>query len=203
MLAKLPIPEIVLASSSPRRKLLLENIGLPHTVIFPTGEELLPQPGECASTSLANAKTKAESVIPFASDRAVLGVDTIVDLEGEPLGKPRDSSEAFQSLQRLSGRNHLVHTAVYFIEESRCLAYGAVETSSVYFRQLGYSEIEAYIATGEPLDKAGAYGIQERGAMLVERIEGCYFNVMGLPLARLWKILLLWMEQRGTPLIGW
>jgi septum formation protein len=203
MLVKLPIPEIVLASTSPRRKLLLERIGLPHSVIVPSADEVVPHHGNCKKIALHNARIKAESVISKANGRAVIGVDTIVDLDGEPLGKPVDAIEAVTMISRLSGRDHFVHTAVYFVESDANLSYEIVETSLVHFRNLGASEIEAYVATGEPLDKAGAYGIQERGSMLVERIEGCFFNVMGLPVARLWKVVLQWLNDRGTPLDGW
>lgn len=203
MLDKLPIPEIVLASTSPRRKLLFERIGLPHIVIAPTVDELVPPHGKCKDIAQHNARIKSESVIELAGGRALVGVDTIVDLDGEPLGKPFDASDAVAMLSRLSGRDHFVHTAVCFIEQDKHLSYDIVETSLVHFRRLGKREIEAYVATGEPLDKAGAYGIQERGSMLVERIEGCFFNVMGLPVARLWEVVLQWMRDRGTPLQGW
>ncbi len=203
MLVKLPIPEIVLASTSPRRKLLLERIGLPHVVIPPIALELVPKNGDCKLTALRNARRKAESVRALADGCAIIGVDTIVDLDGEPLGKPVDAADAVVKLTRLSGRDHFVHTAIFFQEDQKHLSYDIVETSLVRFRRLGSAEIEAYVATGEPLDKAGAYGIQERGAMLVERIEGCFFNVMGLPVARLWETILVWMRERGTPLDGW
>jgi len=203
MLDKLPIPEIVLASTSPRRKHLFERIGLPHIVIAPTADELVPPHGECKYIAQHNARIKAESVIELAGGRASVGVDTIVDLDGEPLGKPFGAEDAVSMLSKLSGRDHFVHTAVCFIEQDKCLSYDIVETSLVHFRRLGTREIEAYVATGEPLDKAGAYGIQERGSMLVERIEGCFFNVMGLPVARLWEVVLQWMRDRGTPLQGW
>lgn len=202
-MVKLPIPEIVLASTSPRRKQLLERIGLSHIVIPPSVEELVPKFGECKVTALQNARLKAESVVAVAGSRAVLGVDTIVDLDGEPLGKPMDPSDAISKLTQLSGRDHFVHTAVFFVDDSKHLSYEIVETSRVRFRKLGSMEIESYVATGEPLDKAGGYGIQERGAMLVERIDGCFFNVMGLPIARFWEVVLRWMKDRGTPLKGW
>ncbi len=200
---KLPIPEIVLASTSPRRKLLLERIGLPHIVISPTADEVVPDHGNCRGVALLNARIKAESVVELAAGRALLGLDTIVDLDGEPLGKPVDVSDAVLMLTRLSGRNHYVHTAFHFVEPEKHLAYNVVETSFVHFRKLGVNEIRAYVATGEPLDKAGAYGIQERGSMLVERIDGCFFNVMGLPVARFWETIRTWMKDRGTPLQGW
>jgi len=203
MSVKLPVPEIILASTSPRRTLLLERIGLAHIIIAPDAEELVPPHGDCKAIALHNARIKAESVIHYHSGSGVMGVDTIVDLDGEPLGKPVGIQDAIAKLTKLSGRDHFVHTAVYFGDSLNNLHYELVETSVVKFRRLGRAEIESYVATGEPLDKAGAYGIQERGAMLVERIEGCFFNVMGLPVARVWEMILCWMDDRGTPLVGW
>lgn len=203
MLDKLPVPEILLASKSPRRRLLLERIGLSYVAFEPIIEESVPRKSLCRETALANARMKALAALDMADGRAILGADTVVDLDGEPLGKPETTEEAFKMLTRLSGREHLVHTGIHLVESANRLKYDAVETTRVKFRQLGVAEIEAYISTGEPLDKAGAYGIQERGAMLVERIDGCFFNVMGLPLARLWEMIRQWMRERGTPLERW
>lgn len=200
---KLPIPEIILASSSPRRKLLLQRIGLPFRALVPTAGEDVPNSAECPAAALENARRKALSVISEARGLAILGADTIVDLDGHPFGKPDHPADAARMLALLSGRAHLVHTGIHFTDPQIGLCYDAVETTRVWFRQLGEAEIAAYVAIGEPFDKAGAYGIQERGAMLVERIEGCFFNVMGLPIARLWEIIRRWMVDRGTPLDGW
>jgi septum formation protein len=199
---KLPIPQIVLASTSPRRQELLRRISIDFVVIPPHPDEATPDIGNCAATALENARRKAASVAG-GEIRLVLGADTIVDLDGVPLNKPANAAHAMRMLKLLSGRTHLVHTGICLIDETRRRVYEAVETSVVKFRMLGEKEIRAYVATGEPLDKAGAYGIQERGAMLVERIEGCFFNVMGLPLARLWILLKQWMADRGTPMNGW
>jgi septum formation protein len=199
---KLPLPELVLASISPRRRLLLEQIGARFRLIPPTAEEVIPD-DDCAATALLNAGMKALSVLEEAGDSPVIGADTIVDLDGKPLGKPRNAADAAHILALLSGRRHIVHTGVQLHDPHTGRIYSGVEHSQVWFRTLGDAEIEAYIRTGEPLDKAGAYGIQERGALLIERIDGCFFNVMGLPLARLWGMLKQMMADRGTPLEGW
>ena len=106
-------------------------------------------------------------------------------------------------LAALSGREHHVYTGIALLDPVHNLAYSHCAATRVWFRQLGEREIAEYVASGEPLDKAGAYGIQERGALLIERIEGCFFNVMGLPLSELWNILKKWMMDRGMPLDGW
>jgi len=202
MLDKLPLPLIVLASTSPRRKTLLQQVGIDYIVIPPTAEEI-DSPEGCAASALLNAERKALSTLEEVGMRPVLGADTVVDVDGEPLGKPKDVEDAASMLRRLSGRRHLVHTGVYLHDPQTDRSYSGVESTAVWFRPLGPLEIDAYIRTGEPLDKAGAYGIQERGALLIDRIEGCFFNVMGLPMARLWGMLKQMMNDRGTPLEGW
>jgi len=199
---KLPIPELVLASTSPRRRLLLEQVGLRYVIIPPTAEELTRE-GDCIGMAALNAERKALSVFDEAGIRPVIGADTVVDLDGEPLGKPADPADARRMLRLLSGRSHIVHTGVSLIDPVTGRNYVVAESSAVRFRPLGEREIEAYIATGEPLDKAGAYGIQERGAILIERVEGCFFNVMGLPMARLWEMLKQMMNDRNARLEGW
>lgn len=129
------------------------------------------------------AREKANLVAANARESLVIGADTIVVVDGKVLGKPRDADDAARMLKLLSGRTHVVMTAVAVAFEERMAS--AVEQVSVTFRELGDDEIEAYIATGEPMDKAGAYGIQGYGATIVKRIEGDYFAVMGLSLVRL------------------
>ncbi len=131
------------------------------------------------------ALLKAKSVAKQYTEGVVIGADTLVSLAGELLGKPRDDAHAHDMLTRLSGTCHEVITGVALIEIEQQKTVTWSETTRVYFRKLSYSEIAAYVETGEPSDKAGAYGIQGLGAAFVIRIEGCYFNVVGLPLAKL------------------
>ncbi len=182
--------EIVLASTSPRRKILLEKIVPSFQVIAPSLEE------EVLSTALPLGKAleklaleKASSVSKAYPDAVVIGADTIVALEGEVLGKPCDEAEANAMLSRLSGVAHQVYTAVAVVCETNQLILTAHEVTQVYFKKLSKAEIEAYIATGEPMDKAGAYGIQGEGGKLVASFEGDFDNVVGLPVTLLEKLL--------------
>jgi septum formation protein len=174
-------PPVILASSSPRRRELLRLIGVAHEVrpadideSYPAGE----RPRDHAER-LAREKASAIDV----DGAVVIGSDTIVVLDGEVLGKPRDREQAAAMLTRLSGRSHVVMTGVAVRWGGR-LASG-VEEVGVTFRRLSDAEIARYIDTGEPMDKAGAYGIQGYGATIVERVDGDYFAVMGLALNRL------------------
>ena len=178
---------VILASQSPRRRELLTLIGIPHDV-RPADLDETMRPGE-SPTGYAErlARAKAQAVAEGDERAIVIGADTIVVLDGEVLGKPADASEAVQTLRRLAGRTHTVHTAV-------AVAHGGhlesgVESVEVTFRPLTDEQVGAYVATGEPMDKAGAYGIQGYGAVLVERIHGDYFAVMGLALGRLVELL--------------
>jgi len=174
-------PRIVLASASPRRRELLAQIGVPFTVIAVEAEET-PQPGESALDYVrrvaAEKSALGQSVSP--SNLPVLGADTEVVLDGEVFGKPRDFDHAKAMLRRLSGRTHEVYSAVSLRLGTR--HWQAVSVSQVAFRPLADPEIQAYWATGEPEGKAGAYAIQGLGAVFIERLEGSYSGVMGLPL---------------------
>ncbi len=176
---------LILASASPRRRDLLRRIGLSFEVIpsrIPEEwEEGLP-PRETAKKM---ALKKAEQVATGLDSGIVIGADTLVVLDGTPIGKPQDPQAAFQLLQALSGKTHDVITAVALVNAEDGSRLQEEEVTRVFFRTLSEREISRYVASGEPLDKAGAYGIQGRGALLVQRIEGCYTNVVGLPLARL------------------
>lgn len=179
--------KVVLASQSPRRRELLALIGIPHDVRpADLDESLLPgeRPPEHAERL---AREKALAVAAAHPDAVVIGADTIVVLDGEILGKPRDRSEAEHTLGRLAGRTHTVHTAVAVVRGGR--VESGVESVEVTFRPLSAERIAAYVATGEPMDKAGAYGIQGYGAVIVERVHGDYFAVMGLALGRLVGLL--------------
>ena len=178
---------IVLASQSPRRRELLSLIGIPHEV-RPADLDERVLPGEIPAAHAERlARAKAEAVAASEPDAAVIGADTIVVLDGEILGKPRDAGDAAAMLRRLSGRTHTVLTAVAVVHGGRTVS--GMESVEVTFRPLTDEQVERYIATGEPMDKAGAYGIQGYGAVIVERVHGDYFAVMGLALGRLVGLL--------------
>jgi nucleoside triphosphate pyrophosphatase len=182
------MPPIVLASASPRRRALFGHLGYPFEAVAVDMDEA-PLPGETVrKTVLRLARAKAAAARAAHPEAVVVGADTVVEVGGEPLGKPRDVAEARSMLARLAGREHRVLTAVAVLGPDG-LDDAAVEVTRVWFRPMSAAEITAYVATGEPLDKAGAYGIQERGAVFVERIEGDYFAVVGLPLCRLGLML--------------
>ncbi|HET9582098.1 MAG TPA: Maf family protein [Gemmatimonadota bacterium] len=182
-------PTIVLASGSPRRRQLLAGLGLHFEIDPPREEEGAWSPGEPPNAYAARvAADKAAEVAVRHPGALVVAADTVVVLEGDILGKPADPTAARAMLTRLSGREHLVHTGVAVRAPDGGRTTGT-EVTEVRFRAFGSEEIEAYVATGEPLDKAGAYGIQGFGATLVEAVRGCYFNVMGLPVVRLLALL--------------
>ncbi|HWZ60794.1 MAG TPA: Maf family protein [Gemmatimonadaceae bacterium] len=179
-------PRVVLASQSPRRRDLLNLIGIAHTVRpADIDESVLPgeRPLDCVERL---ARTKARRVAADERGAVVIGSDTVVVIDDRILNKPIDQHDARAMLQRLAGREHVVHTAVCVMYDSAEVA--GVETVAVHFRPLSDAEIDAYIATGEPMDKAGAYGIQGYGATIVERVSGDFFAVMGLPLVRLTRL---------------
>ena len=170
-----------LASGSPRRLELLRQIGLKVDVYTSAFDEVS---GDNAVNALGKGQVVVEQV---GSEIPVIAADTMVVLENEILGKPFDSNDAAVMLRKLSGRVHRVLTGVAVFYKTQNLVE-VVETK-VWFRSLSEIEINAYVATGEPFDKAGAYGIQGRGAVLVEKIDGCYNNVVGLPLTRLYQMM--------------
>ncbi len=180
---------IILASNSPRRKDLLKQIGVDFTS-DPADVDERVMPGETPEVyAIRVALDKARVAAARAGAGIVIAADTIVVLNDEILGKPADAADAVRMLTVLSGRGHEVITGLAVVDAAT--GRSAVRTSAtrVWFRDLSDRELAAYVATGEPLDKAGAYGIQERGALLVERIEGCYSNVVGLPLSLLGEML--------------
>lgn len=181
----LKIPRLILASASPRRADLLSQIGLLFE-IYPSNIQEITQNNispELVTQELA--LQKARSVAERHTEGFVIGADTLVSLEDELLGKPKNMTHAQEMLTRLSGTCHEVVTGVALIDAKLNKEKTWAETTQVYFRKLCPAEIDAYVETGEATDKAGAYGIQGRGAAFVKRIEGCYFNVVGLPLASL------------------
>ena len=174
---------VILASQSPRRRELLSQIGIAHDVRPADIDETVWPGEEPAAHAERLACTKAHTLALQHPDALVIGSDTIVVIDGAILGKPADAGEAVAMLERLAGREHTVVTAVAVAHKGRTLS--GVEVVTVCFRPLTRQQIAQYVATGEPMDKAGAYGIQGFGATLIERIHGDYFAVMGLPLGRL------------------
>lgn len=192
-LAPLNQARLVLASASPRRAMLLEQIGVGFEVAPSAVEEVVAAdmtPGEVVE-SLSHQKASDVAISRPEVD-LVLGADTVVVSEGRILGKPVDSEDASRMLRALSGRWHQVFTGFTLVSPKTGRTVSGFTVSDVRFRELTEAEIAAYVATGEPLDKAGAYGIQERGALLVAEIRGDYSNIVGLPLpavAAAWREL--------------
>jgi septum formation protein len=178
---------LILASSSPRRSELLRNAGIPFDVASPDIPED-PRPGELPQhTAERLALEKAEAVFRQNPTAAVLGADTIVVVDGDQLAKPADDADAARMLRRLSGRAHQVITGVALLWPGGRDVRS--EVTEVCFSPLAEDEIAAYIASREPMDKAGAYGIQGRASRWIPRVEGCYFNVVGLPVALVYHML--------------
>lgn len=180
---------LVLASTSPRRRQLLAMVGARFEVEVPDADEreyCLEDPERLV---MALARAKAESVASRRPRDLVVGADTVVVLDGRILGKPADGREAREMLEALSGRTHEVWTGVALVRREPEACRVEAERTEVTFRSLDPDEVDRYVALGEGMDKAGAYAVQGVGGLFVERIEGCYFNVVGLPLARLHTML--------------
>lgn len=185
--------KVILASASPRRQALLQQIGITPLVCPADFAEDSGTAIQAQEVALHNAAGKCAAVAAKMGDELpVIAADTIVVIDNVILGKPQDAAAAKAMLQRLSGRTHQVMTGVAVCYRGQKMSEVCV--TDVSFRQLTAEEIDAYIATGEPMDKAGAYGIQGRGAVLVEKINGCYNNVVGLPLS----LLYLMMQRLGV-----
>ena len=190
--------KLILASGSPRRRELME-------MLCPENLEIVPAVGEEAADpalppdelvkALSRAKAAEVRSRCAAPADAVIGADTVVALDGAVLGKPRDKADARRMLRALSGRTHTVYTGVTVLRGAQSLSHA--ERTEVRFRALSDEEIERYIATGEPMDKAGAYGAQGYASLFVEHLDGDFFNVMGLPLCALGKLL----KQLGVNLL--
>ncbi len=181
---------LILASNSPRRKELMRQIGLDFRV-DPADVDESVFPGESPEGyAVRVALDKARAAAARAGTGIVIAADTIVVLDDEILGKPADPGDAERMLKLLSGNVHRVITGLAVMDAATGKVLTRTSITRVWFRSLAPHEIISYIATGEPLDKAGAYGIQERGALLVDKIDGCYFNVVGLPLSLLGELLL-------------
>ncbi len=183
-------PLIILASNSPRRRDMLKQVGLDFSIDpADVDERILPGEGPEAY-ALRVAKDKARVAAGRAGTGVVIAADTIVVLGDEVLGKPSDAADAERMLRMLSGREHRVITGLVVLDAASGRFSERTAVTSVWFRELKSEEIRSYVESGEPMDKAGAYGIQEKGALLVRKIDGCYFNVVGLPLSLLSEILL-------------
>lgn len=194
---------VILASQSPRRRQLLEQMGLTDFLVRPAKGEEIAGPGLTPDALVeALSRQKAREVAAGADPAdLIIAADTVVAVDGRVLGKPHSTQQAREMLTALSGREHTVYTGVTVCRGDRVLTQH--EATAVRFRPLTQEEISAYIATGEPMDKAGSYGIQGLGALLVEGITGDYFNVVGLPVCRLgWMLTqfgvnpLTWTEEK-------
>jgi len=180
---------IILASGSPRRKLLMELAGIPCEIIVSNADETVS--GEPEEQVKELALRKAKTVFQAENGNGnicVVGADTIVYINGKVLGKPENHDEAFEMLKTLSGQKHTVYTGVAIITTAHGETVFADKTD-VYFHNLSDDFINDYIATGEPFDKAGAYGVQEKGAVLVRRVEGDFYTVVGLPISLVYNNL--------------
>lgn len=179
--------KIILASASPRRKELLTTAGVEFEVLVSEADETVPEGTAPKDAAIMTAEKKALAVAESCRDSIVIGADTIVVIDGKILGKPKDEADAADMLRTLSGREHDVITGVCITDGEKTEKFAQV--SRVRFYSLTEDEITAYVATKEPMDKAGSYGIQGRGCVLVESIEGDYFNIVGLPVAATVRVL--------------
>lgn len=179
--------DIILASASPNRKELLERIGLPFSVVISHVVENVSSSLPTGEYVMELARQKAESVAADYPDACVIGADTVVDLDGTILGKPHTPENAKAYLSAMQGREHLVYTGVAVTVHGKTIV--DVEKTSVTFAPMSGEEIEWYVATGDPLEKAGAYGIQGPAGLFVSAIRGDYFNVVGLPIHLLYRML--------------
>lgn len=180
--------KLILASKSPRRDEILTLVGLGHEIFVSDADETVPEGMSAADCAALNSARKAAAVIEKTSgDRVVLAADTVVEVGSETFGKPKDAEDAARMLLAMSGGHHLVHTGITVTDGRRTVT--ETVTTGVVMRRLSECEIDGYIESGEPFDKAGAYGIQGIAAAFVESLDGDYFNVMGLPICRVCEIL--------------
>ncbi len=182
--------KIILASKSPRRKELLEGL-IPEFEVRPDNSPEVVEEGLAPEETVKRlALQKAENTAKISEDNAlIIAADTIVFIDGKILGKPKDEADAAAMLRTLSGREHHVCTGYAVIDNKTKRTFCSFERTAVHFRPLTTGEIERYIATNEPMDKAGAYGVQGKGAIFVDYIKGDYFNVVGLPVSALSMVL--------------
>jgi septum formation protein len=176
--------QIVLASASPRRRALLDQIDVDYRIV-PANVAETKSMLEPKNAVIENSVRKVRAVGGIVGKAIIIGADTVVVLDDDILGKPKDWKEAVQILSSLSGRMHTVLTGLALLDSETGELWTESEETRVYFKSLSQLEIMSYVSSGAAMDKAGAYGIQDRGALFVERIEGCYYNVVGLPLVAL------------------
>ncbi|MFX0558986.1 nucleoside triphosphate pyrophosphatase [Tepidibacillus infernus] len=181
--------KIILASSSPRRREILELIGISFLVHPSDVDEGYNESNSPEDIVKQLATRKAMDIASYYQEGIIIGADTIVVLDGQILGKPKDEEDAFQMLNRLQGRSHQVFSGVAVVDAKTREVKASYQMTKVYMDPLSEEEIRLYIATKEPMDKAGSYGIQGFGAIFIEKIEGDYFNVVGLPVALLSTLL--------------
>ena len=180
---------LILASQSPRRRELLSILGLPFTVV-PASIDEIPLPGETPEIFVVRAaREKGMEVASRVSQSVVLSADTVVTIDGEILGKPQDEADAARMLRKLSGRDHWVYTAVTIVNQVRQETVGGLDRTRVWFHSLTDEQIRDYIRRENVFDKAGAYAIQGYAGIYIPKIEGNYFNVMGLPLPLVHQLL--------------
>lgn len=178
--------ELILASQSPRRKELLGLFGVAFTVRVADIDETMDE-SKAPYDEVSRVSRLKAMAVSRKDDDVVIAADTIVVVGGKVLGKPRDEAEAFAMLELLSGRDHQVMTGMTVLRGNLCET--VTEVTDIHFRHLSQNEIAAYVRSGEPMDKAGAYGIQGGAALFAEKMVGDYYNVMGLPVCRLWQLL--------------
>jgi len=187
---------ILLASTSPRRRELLSLLGVPFSIVPPTGDELLSSHLSPSQQTRQLALDKAKSVANQHPQDLVIGSDTVIEIDGKLLGKPENIQKAKTMLRSLRGRCHQVHTGVAVMQQASNLSIDFVETAHVWIKPFDENTLKSYLATEESLGKAGAYSIQGKGAQLIEKIEGDYPTIVGLPLWKTAKVL----EQQGVEL---
>jgi septum formation protein len=197
--ARMKFPKLILASSSPRRKLLLRQVGLRFTIKPSLHKERFRKEQSPSQNVRRIALEKADTIARAQRHGIVVAADTIVVLGRTILGKPKSKHDARRMLSLLSGKSHKVYTGFALIDTSTGRRHAETVKTDVRFRQLSEDEIRAYVESGIPMDKAGAYGIQDDfGAVFVEKVNGCFYNVVGLPLARFYVVLKQFVNKNGS-----
>ena len=198
-----PPSGLVLASSSPRRREIVKGLAEPVVSAAPHGDERRVGPDETAEELVASLSLeKVRQVADGAGAAVVLGADTVVVIDGDVMGKPGDAAEATQMLRRLRGRTHRVVTGVTAVDTASGRSSASIKTTEVTMRRYSDAEISTYVATGEPMDKAGGYAVQDSGFRPAASVDGCYLNVVGLPLCEV-VTLLEGMGVSGRLRAGW
>lgn len=197
---KLFSQKLILASQSPRRAQLLHLVGFDFEVIPSRFDEDSVRVEDPVEHVRLLSQAKAQQVAAQVERGIVIGADTVVVLNGEILGKPRDEEEARTMLRRLAGRSHQVYTGFALVDRPSNRIITDYEMTTVHFRPLADWEIERYVRTQSPLDKAGAYGIQDQSAVFADRIEGCFYNVVGFPLTRFYTAMMRFISEEESRL---